>query len=515
MLRFARPLAALSLLVPFAAACGGATAGSSTSAPDAGPDAVEHEQPDTGTPDAPPPDSGGDANPPDAMTASLEGSYDITFGEVKLAGNQPGGPTQPPTSAPSPGTKARLDLHALPGGGYEAVVTARWNDPGPFSVVDVSPSQIRLSGSSAAVRGASYVDDEWTVFAFSRAADGTLDGSFTATGEEDVTDGDETNVTDVTVTGTVARDVTAPEFKPIILSTDGPPGQLLPWDPIRVRAAEPIAPAMFLKGLTVSVSPPSPVPSISWTDEESGFPSAWAGTVQVKGLLTSWDSALTNPTLGVGGMTDRVGNASAPMTEPLSFLTLLPGQTSHEFDTDTVTVGSWGPAITFLGGFAGSDPSCEKGGCVQMGAFSYNGCLPMAPGVAGLLAVPGAKAVLVRYRVLANGNPTLSPPPGSLPILPGAAFTVAVATPGVDASPTYAYVSSNGTSDLLKPLASPVLGMNWATDWTTLTAPVATPASVVGFSVTAGMGTAIGGCGGAPAYPRVDVIVLVDSVSAQ
>jgi hypothetical protein len=181
----------------------------------------------------------------------------------------------------------------------------------------------------------------------------------------------------------------------------------------------------------------------------------------------------------------------------------VPGQTAHTFDTDTVTVASWGPALTFLGGFTGSDPSCEKGGCVQIGAFNGNTCGPSI-GIAGLVAVPNAKNLLVRYRVLANPSMLSPTQPPSLVASP---FAVDVATPGVDAATTLPTLSSP-----MKQLASPVLAMSWGTDWTTLQVPIASAGPEFGFSVRAG-GT-FGACGGLPA-PPVDTIVLVDSVTAQ
>jgi hypothetical protein len=56
--------------------------------------------------------------------------------------------------------------------------------------------------------------------------------------------------------------------------------------------------------------------------------------------------------------------------------------------------------------------------------------------------------------------------------------------------------------------------MTWATDWATLTAPAPKPAAILGFTVRAGSYPSSGACGG-PAPPPVNMIVLVDSVTAQ
>jgi hypothetical protein len=491
-----RSTVALILLVPLAQACGGATQQPFTTAPPDG-----GTVPEAGSPDAPFPDSGPDAPASDGdVGGSLEGSYDLTFGAVMVT---PNGATPPTTQPPSPGTSARLDIRAHAGGGYEAVLTPRWGDSSAFTVA-VAAGAVQLSGAMAAAAdvSAGTVDDSWTSFTLARSADGSLAGSFAATGTENVTEGDEGFSNPASTTGTLARDTTRPEAKPALTSPGGPPGVLLPWDPVRVSVAEPVDPNAFVQALSVS-APSGPAP-FAWGTDSVAAGAEWAGAVQATGLLKQWDPAVTMGTLSIGSLVYRVGNAGAASASPLQFMTLLQGQTSHSFDSDVVTVGYWGSALTFLGGLTGSDPSCEHGGCVQMGAFAASDC-PVRLGIAGLLAVPNATTVQIRYRVLANPSNLT---PGSTPFFVGPPFVVDIATPGVDATTTAADLTSDG----LKQLPSPVLGMSWGTDWTTFQGPVARPAPVVGFAVRAGESYA---CGGGLPVPPIDAIVLVDSVSAQ
>ncbi|MEO6420431.1 MAG: hypothetical protein ABIP39_13525, partial [Polyangiaceae bacterium] len=204
-------------------------------------------------------------------------------------------------------------------------------------------------------------------------------------------------------------------------------------------------------------------------------------------------------------LSDLVGNSSAPSAAAVSFLSLTAGQTTHGFDSDSVTVASWGgDKLGFLGGLVGSDPSCEHGGCVKMGVYPATVCGAPRIGIAGLLAKSASK-VVVRYRVLVNS--TLGSPSGP-PSVYGVSFAVDVANPGVEAKTTIANVV---TADL-KALASPQFGMSWATDWTTLEAPAPGSGPTLGFTVRAGANPSAG-CGG-PAPAPIDTIVLIDSVDA-
>jgi hypothetical protein len=434
---------------------------------------------------------------------SLEGSYDLTFRGVTLSPGQ--GPQPPQTGTPpSIGVSARLDLRANASGGYDAVLTPRWGDPSAYTVM-VTTSTVALSGGSANVVGGG-MNDTWSAITLARADDGGLRGDFTASGDEEVTEGDEVLSSNAAGTGTLARDATAPATRTIAISSSEGPSTLLPWDPIRVRVAEPVDAAQLMQALSLSALQ-TPVHA-RWTTEGGASNADWAGAVQAKGLLTTWDSALGPATLSIGPLTDRVGNASSASTTPVAIMGLVQTAPPQSFDTDVTTVGSWGtPAPAFLGAKSGSDPSCEKGGCVELGPFPNSVCGAPGIGLAGVFTAPGATNVVVRYRVLvAPGNG----PPDMPPETVDAALAVDAASPGVDAKTTQA---TPQIGDFTK-LAAPILGMSWATAWTTLQAPIPGAGPLVGFTVRAGGYVTNGPCGG-PAPPPVTTVVLVDSVDAR
>jgi len=138
--------------------------------------------------------------------------------------------------------------------------------------------------------------------------------------------------------------------------------------------------------------------------------------------------------------------------------------------------------------------------------FSNSVCGAPRIGFAGRLAVNAAR-LHVRYRVLVGSGAT---PPDQPPQFFGTPFAVDVAVPGVDAKTTMVSVAPDG----FKKLAAPILGMTWATDWTTLDADAPAAGPELGFTVRAGSSPNGPTCGGGPIPPPVDTIVLIDSVTA-
>ncbi len=441
-------------------------------------------------------------NPPIDLPGPIEGSYDLAFKDVIITPGtngipQPGGGGTPA----SVGASARLDLRTTASGGYEAVITSRWGQPSAYTV-KVTSTALTLEGGNATVYGPptdTSGSDSWTTLVFPRAKAGNLSGAFSAKGSETVGQGDVIWQNDAAAKGTLARDTTPPETKPNFYS-NGPDKGLLPWDPIRVQVAEPTDATKLVSAFSVSALP------IAWTIEGGSANADWAGAVQAKGVRKTWDPPSSDSTLVTGALTDRAGNSSVSTTTPISFVPMVPGQPSHGFDGDVVSVAFWGDSkVSFLGGFAGSDPSCEQGGCVKMGVYPATVCGAPRIGIAGLIAKSATK-VVVRYRVLVNS--TLGGTPGTPPSLYGVAFAVDVANPGVEAKTTTANIVSTD----LKALATPQFGMSWATDWTTFEAPAPASAPSLGFTVRAGANPS-SGCGG-PAPEPIDTVLLIDSVDA-
>jgi hypothetical protein len=163
--------------------------------------------------------------------------------------------------------------------------------------------------------------------------------------------------------------------------------------------------------------------------------------------------------------------------------------------------------VTFLGGLAGSDPSCEHGGCVQIGPFENGVCGALRAGIAGVVE-SSARTLSVRYRVLLDDMGSGQPPSTY-----GAAFSIDGTRPGADLQS----VQVNAPTGTVKKLTARVLGMGWATEWTT--AELALPSStspLAGFTVRAGSYAGSPSCGGGGPVPQpIKTIVLVDSVTVK
>src|SRR5262249_51579026 len=160
---------------------------------------------------------------------------------------------------------------------------------------------------------------------------------FTASGNEYLSMGDEIWSAAASAKGTLTRDKTAPEARLFATSYGGPPGSLLPWDPIRVLLAEPVDASAFTAALPLASQHGSIAGT--WSLEGGSAGTAWAGAVQAKGLLRAWDSTIADaPKLRRASLADRVGNALPAGDDSLSFTTLVGGQAAHGFDSDVVTV---------------------------------------------------------------------------------------------------------------------------------------------------------------------------------
>jgi len=273
----------------------------------------------------------------------------------------------------------------------------------------------------------------------------------------------------------------------------------LPWDPIVVRAAEPIT---VQDTAAIQVSGTSGPLAVAWDPVAPDATIDWAGRIQFVARRTSFEpnGALVRIAAAPAAGRDLVGLDSAAMNEPMSFLDLAVSSKSHTFDGDVVTVGTWGGA-KLLGGKK-PDPACETGGCVEL-EFKAGYCNVPYLGFAARLDAAGASTAKLRYRVLVSA-PGQGGPPQYVPT----AFTFDVAPPGG----TVQHNVHNVAPADLKALATPVLGYAYATDWATLAVPIAKPGEN-GVAVYAGTGPLGPSCGFVPA--PVPIAVLLDAVTAQ
>jgi hypothetical protein len=441
-------------------------------------------------------------------TGSIVGSFDVSFASVTYANALPPFGNAKPASF---GKSARVDIRQLSNGGLDAVFTARWGTPAVYAV-RVDASAVTLAGKGE-VWGTGVGDgkDTWASLRFARGDGGALSGSMTANGSETVSGGDMLWQGDVLASGSIVKDATAPEVRAFVTSQEGPEAQLLAWEPLRVQTAEGVDASKLSSSFSLRAGSQPALPVIFTVVTPDTEGARWAGATGMKGVLSSWD-AIATPSLTLsapGTLTDLAGHASLPFSTPVSYAPLMAGQRAHGFDSDVLTVASWGQPLVFLGGFTGSDPHCENGGCAEIGPFQNSVCGAPRIGIAGMIDGPLATKVVVRYRVLfgdGNGPGSSQPPPQY-----GAAFTVDVAIPGAEATSTGVNVAPSEITLLATTWGT----LRWGTPWKTMTFALPGGASPrAGFAVRAGAYAGSSFCGG-PVPQPVETAVLVDSVAVE
>ncbi|MEO8877067.1 MAG: hypothetical protein ABI461_15855, partial [Polyangiaceae bacterium] len=174
---------------------------------------------------------------------TIAGSFDLTFTHVTSTPTFSGGST-PTTTPPSQGGNARLDVAS--DAVTSVTLTSRWGAPAIFPA-NTTAKQVTLDSTtsdgsvSANFSGQDSsglnITDRWSTITLGRNASGGFDGTFTATGDEEMFEGDEGFENKLTATGTIALDTTAPEIRADKVPTDG----FLPWVPTHVQFAEPSA----------------------------------------------------------------------------------------------------------------------------------------------------------------------------------------------------------------------------------------------------------------------------------
>lgn len=219
----------------------------------------------------------------------IEGTFDVTF-DSATATPQPNGGSPPPTTPPSQGARARIDVRRTAAGAYEAVVTGRWGDAAPYAVA-VSDTALTLTGQGGISVSTTYggTFDRWETITLARDAHGELDGTLAATGHESIGDGDVGYELDLRGAGRIARDVTAPELRAELVSRLGPPGVLLPWDPIDIRAAEPVDVNGVLEHTQLSGDHGDSL-TLRW-EAVKDDPTSWAGRTAYVGHVDDWTRA--------------------------------------------------------------------------------------------------------------------------------------------------------------------------------------------------------------------------------
>src|SRR5262249_55093613 len=151
-----------------------------------------------------------------------------------------------------------------------------------------------------------------------------------------------------------------------------PAGQVLPWDTLRVRAAEGVDAQRFKAGLSVGSPDPSvPMPVTEWVTAPNDGTS-WAGAVTPDGRVKSWDG-LSGVAMLVGApgeaVVDRADQKMAKtFSSNFSFFDIHLAAADYALGMPPTPVpAQWGEVTAH--GTSGADALCESGVCLLLGPF--------------------------------------------------------------------------------------------------------------------------------------------------
>ncbi len=431
---------------------------------------------------------GGSIGPIDPTTLKIEGSYDFVVGGVSVTPSSQQ-PQEPTTDHPAIGQHARLDIHKQ-GSTYVAAITPEFSDPQAMTVSFGSDGTLTLQGAVSFSGGSlSYATttDELDTISFPIGGDGHLEGSFVATGKENIFEGDVGSMNDASMSGNTAADARVPQS----LASVVPYAQtvVLPWDEIDVRMSEPVDANTLMQSASLSPSNGGTA-SVAWSVSSSAID--WLGATSLTGYRTSWSDFSGQATLAIAaGLTDPSGNLSAVTATPVQYI-------------DVPNGGSFGgatpPAMWGAAQIAtGSDSCGTASSCIEIGPIT-GPCSASPGGIAGRFVTNGTNKVSLVYRMRVASQ-------YGQPYLPGG-LGVSVATPG---QPAQSIADPNlqpqlaATSDATYPYAS---------DWTTATITLPQSGSDVGFAVVPFASGQMYCDGGGPAWMPMTIVVDVASISA-
>lgn len=446
----------------------------------------------------------------------IPGSYDLAVGKVTATPQSTVGPPSPNVTPPSEGRTMRLDVRKGTAGSVDGVLTPRWGAPAHVDGARET-GEYRFTGdvSVSGTDSSANVTDQWSTLHVAASGSG-LGTNVTMEGTENVFQGDVLWTFDLRGTATLANDDTAPELRSAPTSPRGPSDALLPWDPIEVDVAEPVAGAAIESKTSVLLSDVdhagelTPLP-IGWHFAPTDTKTSWAGIVRAEARLSGWDHHPTQTakpyTLRAeAGIVDAVGLGSAAVSASFAVLDVGQPQPSFPFDrADAPAPVTWGLVALR----AGAGARCEQGGCLEIGPYETTYCGTGRHGIAGRVSAPTG-SLDVRYRVLYAASASS---PDEPPSPYGPAFTIEIARAGAEAIARQVQ-SPPGTS--LLDLGAAAGELRWATPWTTesVSLPGPLPPMVIdlGFSIGSADSSSTW-CGGGPLPPPVKTLVVLDALT--
>lgn len=421
-----------------------------------------------------------EGSPSNPHEAKLEGSYELTLGDVTVTAETKWPGTE---GSPSKGRIVRLDL-AKTATGYEASIAPAFGVRATFAVA-VTDDALTLTGDGVSIGSGGSGEtttDRWQKLVLARDASGTLTGAVSLEGEENVFAGDVGWTGTIVGSGAIGPDTHAPELRPYASSPAGPSDALLPWDAVLVETSEPVSRDLLSKNL----QPGAPV---AWSNADDD--ASWPGVTSIIGRASSFDVTSVPLTL-TKPISDLAGNARSSFSASLKFLAVGAPRAEYDFESK---VAAWNASFV-----AAPSMGCE-GTCAKIGPVSIWSCGAERAGLA--LRTPAAASINVRYRIVVDsysGSPETPP-------LYGSPLSVDVATPGSAAVTTPVMVDPGS----LKPLAGSTAH---ATDWATALVPGNASAKELGVTIRAGEHVHEGLCDGYAPVPAT-VTIYVDSVVAK
>jgi hypothetical protein len=327
-----------------------------------------------------------------------DGSFDLVFDRVVIDDEL--------VSAPIQNHGIRLNLFEDQFG-RQALVTPRWGDPERFDV-EVQDQTLILVGrvqipekpefaSRIDALGSIKLRLEAGGLVLGRTASGNgteLDGSLP---------GERTFA--LSLTGSIDLDRTPPEIRDESRSLRGPSDALLPWDPIVLRAAEPLSAVRLDEGLVLS---PAEIAD-AVIDMTFGFSPVEAersvrGVTLLTGNLKRWDGLLTGGDLSVWAVPDVIrdwpDNELAPdFALTIPFTDLGVPVSNHTFVRDD-EVARYGHVTPWT--FPPPDGApCDVSTCIQIGPAPDGDCGARS-GIAGILSTfePAGTEYRIDYSIL-------------------------------------------------------------------------------------------------------------------
>ena len=333
---------------------------------------------------------GGTAGVP-PLDGPLDGSYTLTFDDVEY--------TRTPTAMHTFQSLGKSMLVSLreEAGVTGALVSTKTTIIGRYLQASASAAEITLDDTAGVPFGADGRTERWTQLVLGRRSNGSLDGTFQATGQQTYTPavpgGGFLEQYDVAGSGHVTRDTEPPGLD---FSAATP---AMPWTPFRMGFDEPVS-RSELEALEVTL--PYSLGAMALREfveptVDPMFGSAQSATFRLP-TEHAWADLSGTVVLDARSVHDLAGLGTANPHHSIVVSQVGPAQPSHDMASLTGLVVDGGAALTTAG--STGETLCQALGCVVLGCGAR---------VFGLLEVGAAASLTIRHRAGGQGARILDP----------------------------------------------------------------------------------------------------------